>query len=333
MTSIVIVGEAWGEQEAKAGRPFVGPSGGLLNAFLSASGIERRECYITNVFNFQPPGNKLLSLGGSKAEGIPGFPALDKGKYVRAEYKPEIDRLYKEITDVNPNVVVALGGTACWALLHDRRIKRLRGSPTLGRTGHKVFPTYHPAAVLREYKLRPIVFADFGKIRREAEYPEVRRPTRRFIIAPDLDDLAEFEKEILAADTICVDIETAFRSITCIGFAASKSSAIVIPFYCKAKPRHNYWDTFEEEKEAMNYVRRWLNLGKSIINQNILYDLNYLWKIYGIPCNRVTDDTMLLQHAAQPEMEKSLAFLSSTFTTEPQHKFMRSGAATLKKED
>lgn len=335
MTSkrIMLVGEAWGEHESRLGRPFAGPAGAMLDAFLKAHGIVRSDCYITNVFNFQPPYNKILSLCGPKTASLPEWPVLQKGKYVRAEFKPEIDRLLVEVESVNPNVIIALGGTACWALLRNGSIKKLRGSPSIGITGHKVFPTYHPSAVLREYKLRPIVFSDFKKIVKEAEHPHVIRPERTFWIEPTLEDLAAFDAHIAASEWLSLDIETWNRQITCVGFAPSTSLALVVPFVYRGHKSGNYWPSLSQEMSAWAYVRRWCGMGKKVIGQNILYDCNYLWKIYGIPVYHVWDDTMLLQHAAQPEMEKSLAFLSSIYTTEPQHKYMRGKVTTLKKED
>ncbi len=330
---IVIVGEAFGEVEERKGQPFVGPSGGLLNALLSANGLERKDYYLTNVFNLRPEGNKILTLCGNKAEAISGYPALQKSKYVLNKYKTELDRLYSEINSINPNLVVALGGTACWALLKSSKIKKLRGAPTIGITGHKVLPTYHPAAVLREYKLRPIVFSDFKKVVREAEYPEVRRPERELWLRPTLSDLATFEPFILSCRKLSVDIETWDRQITCIGFAPGPDRAIVIPFVWHGSKDGNYWPTLADEMQAWTYIRRWLNLGKAIIGQNFLYDCNYLWSKYGIPVRHVADDTMLLHHAMQPEMEKSLQFLGSIYTDEPSWKFMRAGTDTLKKED
>lgn len=343
-TKIVVVGEAWGEREEEKGRPFVGPSGNLLDGFLNSQGISRSECYLTNVFNFRPKRNPIETseVVGTKAESLPGFPTLGKGKYVRAEYAGELARLHQEIRNVNPNLVVALGATASWALLRDHRIKKLRGSPHKGITGHKVLPTYHPAAVLREFKLRPIVFSDFGKIRKESEFPDIRRPVREFWLYPTLDDLAAFEPFIYASRELSVDIETWNRQITCIGFAPTTDRALVIPFCWHGSPDGNYWKTFEEEKAAWGYVKKWVEAGIPLVGQNFSYDMGYMWRYYGIRVREpgpsynlpIVSDTMLRHHAMQPEMEKSLALLSSLYTDEPQHKFMReTQETTLKKED
>lgn len=329
----MIVGEAWGRREAEKGKPFVGPSGDLLNAFLSSAGLDRSDCYLTNVFNFQPDGNNLMNLCGTKAEGLPGRKPIKSGKYIRAEFQHELTRLEQEIETVNPNLIVACGSTATWALLNDPRIKRLRGYVTQGTSGHKVLPTYHPAAVLRQMELRPVVFADFQKIAKEAQFPEIVRPVREFWLYPTLEDLDLFEAEILKSHYLSVDIETWNRQITCIGFAPRPDLALVIPFVAHGFPQCNYWPDTETELKVWDRVAKWLSLGKRIVGQNFLYDANYLWRIYGIPVFDIEVDTMLVNHALQPEMEKSLAVLGSLYTDEPSWKFMRADHKTLKKED
>ena len=52
---IMIVGEAGGKEEVYQKKPFVGPSGYLLNAVLKQAGITREECWVTNVVKYQPP--------------------------------------------------------------------------------------------------------------------------------------------------------------------------------------------------------------------------------------------------------------------------------------
>ena len=71
MTDICIVGEAWGEEEAKQRVPFVGAAGYALTQMLDEAGISRADCFLTNVFQQHPPGNKVEWFCGPKAEGIP----------------------------------------------------------------------------------------------------------------------------------------------------------------------------------------------------------------------------------------------------------------------
>ncbi len=332
MVDIALVGEAWGEKEEEVGRPFVGTSGWLLDQLLSAVGINRRECLVTNVFNLRPrPANDVKNLCGPAAQGIKGLPALQPGKYILAQYAPEIERLYDEIRTASPNIIIALGATASWAFLHSTGIRSIRGATTVTASGPtakigrqvKVLPTYHPAAVSREWSLRPIVIADLDKAKRQSTSPEFHRPERHIWLKPTLEDLATYERDFIAgAARLSADIETKQDQITCIGFAPSPSSCIVIPFF--TEDGRNYWSTVEEELIAWGYVRRWLR-DKPTVWQNALYDLNFLWSRYGIPVPRADEDTMLLHHAMQPELPKGLGFLGSIYSEESSWKYLGKG--------
>lgn len=334
LRSIAIVGEAWGEKEERAGKPFVGASGYLLDQLLALAGIDRRACLVTNTFNLRPPGNNVLRLCGPKTTGIPGYPALQSGKYVRAEFEPELTRLHNELVTANPNVIIALGNTALWALTRKTGIQRYRGTPLpAADLPYKILPTFHPAAVLREWPLRSIVALDLKKAARESASPAIRRPSRKIWLNPTLADLAEFKSaHIDPAAEISVDIETASRSITEIGFAPTNSCALVVPFYSRSAPDGNYWATAAEERAAWEWVRTVL-AEKPVYGQNFSYDMIYLLSTMGIPCPHFCDDTMILHHALQPELKKSLGFLGSIYTDEPAWKFMRTDIKTLKTED
>lgn len=338
--SILIVGEAWGEKEEEVGRPFVGASGWLLNDMLGNAGISRNDCFVTNVFNLRPkPSNDVKNLCGPKDTGIPGAPKLfsSPDRYVRAEYAPELSRLYDEIKSFSPNLILALGATASWALMHTTGIKTIRGAvastapvllPRLGRS-FKVLPTYHPAMVLRDWSARPIVIADFEKGARESEYPEIRRPERSLWLYPEFADLERFEREHLAPTllhqpprTTAVDIETKGTQVTCIGFSPSPDVALVIPIFSPTSNK-SYWSELEEPL-VWRTIARWLATYPSVF-QNGMYDLHVLWRYYGIPAPRAAHDTMLLHHAWQPELQKGLGFLATLYTDEASWKQMRKG--------
>jgi uracil-DNA glycosylase len=55
---VMLVGEAPGAEEDRAGKPFVGRSGQLLDRMLKAIGLDRSSAYITNVVPWRPPGNR-----------------------------------------------------------------------------------------------------------------------------------------------------------------------------------------------------------------------------------------------------------------------------------
>lgn len=336
----MIIGEAWGEQEEAQSSPFVGPSGRLLRGLLNEVGIAQSDCFFTNVFNLRPPSNNIEALCGPRETGLAGWRALKAGKYVRAEFAPELERLQREIAYHRPNLIIALGNTALWAVCKKIGIKKFRGTPTLtheslaeGCRGIKVIPTWHPAAVLRQYTLRPILYMDLAKCRRECAFGEIRRRPREIWLEPTLSDIERFYLDhISTAVRVSADIETKGGTITEIGFAPSDRLALVIPFYKRSAPDGNYWPTLEEEREAWGWVRR-ICAESTFVGQNFLYDMMYLWRTVRIPCRGDNHDTMLLHHAQQPELEKGLGFLGSIYTQEPSWKFMRSEVETLKKED
>lgn len=131
MVDIAIIGEAWGAEEEKEQCAFVGTSGWLLTKMLEEVGIARADCFLTNVINARPPGNKIEAFCGDKKYGIPGYPALAKGKYLARKFEKELIRLGDELADVNPNLVVAVGNTPLWALTGKTAISKNRGSTCL----------------------------------------------------------------------------------------------------------------------------------------------------------------------------------------------------------
>lgn len=321
---IAVVGEAWGEAEQKTGLPFMGAAGQELTRMLADAGIVRSECFLTNVFNLRPvPTNDIDNLCVSKKECGHDLPPLRQGKYIHSRYLGELDRLKRELTDCNPCVVLALGATASWALLGLGGISRIRGTVARSHWGFKVLPTYHPAAVLRQWDLRPVTVLDMAKALRESASPDFSRPVRYIHIEPTIEDLYDFESRyIRGSRALGIDIETAAGQITCLSFASSTDRVIVVPFVDYRRSNRSYWDTHSREVSAWKWVRKILASPIPKVFQNGLYDVNYLWR-FGLPTLNFEHDTMLLHHALLPECEKGLGFLGSVYTNEPSWKDMR----------
>lgn len=344
---IVIVGEAKGAEEHRINSSFVGASGVELLRLLNESSIikltgndksligdyYRRgdprsiesiwrlhpEVRRTNVFQIHPPQNRLEWFCGPKADGIPSYPALMVGKYVRREFEPELDRLADEILSLDPNLIIGLGNTALWALCGRTGIGKLRGTThttTHCVTGYKFLPTYHPASLFRQWNNRPTVIIDLAKAKREAEYPEIRRPACEIWIEPTLQDIKDFINDFIrGCDLLSVDIETTGSRITCIGFAPSAERAIVIPLDDPRTKGGSYWPSREIEAVVWSLIRGVLE-DRSILKlfQNGMYDVAFCLRSYGIRVYGCAEDTMLLHHALQPESLKGLGFLGSIYT-------------------
>jgi uracil-DNA glycosylase len=339
MPDIALLGEARGEQEEREQRGFVGPTGWELNRMLGEAGINRKDCFITNVFNFRPPGNKIEALCTTKPLGIPGYPAIGQHGYIHRQFKGELDRLADEIVEVNPNVIIALGNTASWAVLGKTAISKIRGTvqmtdPNLLVEGYKVLPTFHPAAIFRQWSIRPVTIMDLIKGKRESQYPEIRRPERQIWIEPTLEDIYEFDRlHIRKCRALAVDIETSRDAITCIGFAPRADLAIVIPGVGIKRAGRPYWPSMDVERNVLKIVKDILERPVPKIFQNGLYDIAFIYRAWKIGVIDANEDTMLLHHALQPESLKSLGFLGSVYTDEGAWKQMRERVTTIKRDD
>lgn len=351
MAKICIVGEAWGREEAIQGKPFVGATGWELNRLCEEAGLlpegsaheigrnayRRDEIYynsgihLTNVLNFRPPDNKVENICGTRSEGRWGhMPAIKSGKYLTDQHWPELDRLRDELSRHSPNLIIGLGATSQWFLLRSSAITKRRGTIAASDYG-KTLTTFHPAFLVRgAWDMRPIVVFDLIKAKREADFPEVRRP-QRFVHIPESPwDIERLIPEMARCQYLSVDIETFKDQITCIGFAWTTDRCLVVPIF---HGQSNYWRP-DDERTAWKLIRRILELPVRKLFQNGLYDIRFLWQRYGIAPRACTDDTMLLHHALQPEVQKGLGFLGSIYTDEPAWKIMRpKGKGTIKRED
>lgn len=365
---IILLGEAMGANEAKIGKGFVGASGLELIRMLAEAGAmtltpadrsyiseyyettdprkinavweAHPEFHRANVFPFHPHANAIESLCGTKFEAIRGFPKITSKSpgYLRAEFTPYLERLGDEILRVDPNVIVCMGNTPLWALAGRTGISKLRGTTCVSShtvTGYKLLCTYHPAAITRQWELRPTTIIDFGKIALESGFPEVRRPNCEIWIEPDLEDIRRFiDEHIKGCKILSVDIETSGQQITCIGFAPRTDLAIVIPIHDGRRKGNSYWPDRETECECWDLISTVLNdptIPK--VFQNGLYDIAFLWRAYGIKTLGAAEDTMLLHHALQPESLKGLAFLGSVYTSHGPWKSERNTSIDTIKRD
>lgn len=140
---LMFVGEGPGRDEDLQGEPFVGRAGKLLTKMIEAMTLKRDDIYIANVVKCRPPQNR----------------------------NPEDDEivtcqpfLKKQIDIIQPKVIVTLGKFAGQTLLQtETPISKLRGDfHQYGQT--QVMPTYHPAFLLRNPKMKRFVWEDLQKV-------------------------------------------------------------------------------------------------------------------------------------------------------------------------
>ena len=133
---IMFVGEQPGDQEDRAGRPFVGPAGKVFDRALAEADVDRSGVYVTNAvkhFKFEPRGKLRLHKKPNASE-------IDACRRW----------LLGEILALNPRLVVALGVTAAQSLIgRPTAIGANRGRVFDAGRGVRVFVTVHPSSLLR----------------------------------------------------------------------------------------------------------------------------------------------------------------------------------------
>lgn len=330
---VALVGEAPGSEESEALRPLVGPTGRQLRHMLRTIGVSLDDCFRTNVFSRQPSGNNIALYGRidpSPASRALGPFSSNPQLFVDDCHLPELDRLRAELVACRPNIIVALGNVAAWALLGQIGIGSLRGSvytsdflwAGLGRPV-KVLPTFHPALIFRQWDARVIIIADLEKAFAEAHTPEFTYDNTELWLAPTLDDLADFEQlHMLGARECATDVETKRGQITCVSFAPTPDVALVVPFW-QDGPQPSYWPDHASEVRALRWCARIIeDPAITKVLQNGLYDIQY-FIAYGMRPRGFTEDTMLASHSLWSELKKGLGFLGSVHANVPSWKSMR----------
>lgn len=317
---IMLVGEAWGETEERTGIPFSGASGLELNRMLHEAGILRNEVYVSNVINARPPRNDITAWIPEDKKSITGRMVQRQGKFVDPIVAEGLEMLGKEIALVKPRVIVALGGTALWALTGNESIVKWRGSllqrDSEGSGGSVVIPTYHPAAVLRMWEWRAVAILDLKRAAKQLRHGITRPPDWNFVIRPSfaktMEVLAGLQRQVEEAPTwIDLDLETKASHISCCGLSWSKTEAICIPFMIP-EDRAGYW-LLEEESAILQALYQLLTHPNCWVRgQNLLYDAQYTHRRWHFIPN-VKQDTMLSHHVLWAGLPKSLAFQSSMY--------------------
>lgn len=318
---IMIVGEAPGGEEEARGEPFVGASGYELTKMLHEAGIQRSECFITNVCRVRPYKNDINELiAKAKKDRMAEHSPL-RDKWVKKPIHEGFAMLRQELAMVKPNIIVALGNVPLWALTGLWGIMKWRGSMlwTDDFTGHniKVIPTIHPAAILREWSQRAVAVHDLRRAARFRNGEPYPKPQWDMVVRPSFDAaLSELEDIHAKLETsndpveLSFDIETLEGHIACAGVTLG-SRGICIPLMC-VENSEGYWLEDEEAELVWRFRKILTHKNAAVIGQNLLYDSQYTYRWWGFVPN-VKMDTMIAQHVAWAGLPKSLAFQASMY--------------------
>lgn len=310
---LMILGEAPSYEETAAGKAFVGTDGRELTKLCKDAGFNRDEAWITNVSKYMVPFN----VGKEK------IPFKTRAESVGIDLNQQLQELQVEINSIQPNCILALGGTALWALSGKNKIGNWRGSILHGM-GRKFVATYHPGqlrhvgkgAEFKGYWNRAVMVCDFKRAWEESATPEMNLPSRHLQICKNSAELADFRNRYKDKIKMSVDIESGGSCLpVCMGLAFNKHHGMTVPLWNK--------DGISTIPDS-DLVSCWMILAdmlyeKEIIGQNFNYDRDKIRRL-GFIIRKLISDTMYKAFAINPELPKNLAFNTSIYTREPFYK-------------
>lgn len=325
---VMLVGEAFGAEEERTGEPFMGASGQELNRMLHEAGLLRSDTFVTNLVNARPPNNDLTQWIPEKKKDVTSIHVPLRDKMVLPVVKVGYQNLIREIKAVQPNVIIAAGNAALWALTGERGVLKWRGSllqieqpidlfdqfdPALLP---KIIPIIHPAAILRQWELRAITMRDLARVKENMNSRVIDVPAWNFILQPSfqqvMDTFDMLEARIAAGPTLlALDLETRAGHITCCGLAWSRLDALCIPFM-QTGLNNDYWNEDQETHIIYRMYKFLCHPNCKVTWQNGLYDAQYCYRHWHFVPHG-THDTMIAHHVAFAGQPKSLDYQASMY--------------------
>lgn len=299
---LCICGEAPGAEEDEYGRPFLGPSGYLLENLMSNASILRSAVLMCNLAQVRPPKNEYKLL--SNEDKLAG-----------------LTQLTSDLRKFQPHCIVLLGNEPSAIAGVVGPISSWRGSilkcDLLSSPffGFKVIPALHPAGILRDFTGMPLLLFDLKRARRESEFPELRPTLRTISLDHDATTICHILDSWPAGQLLSFDLEGGLDAFPCCSVADSANNVFIIA-----------WSkfSFDEECRVLRSLANVLyraDVPKCL--QNSLYDNFVLCYGYKMLIRNVFQDTMLKGWEVYPELPKSLGCQASIWTKEPFYKFER----------
>jgi len=293
---VFLVGEAPGMREDDIGKPFAGRSGKFLEDVLTELGQSRDMVYISNAVHCRPPDNRT-----------PSIKEINKCKLY----------LEREFNLVRPTVIITMGNTALRAVTGHSGITKFRGT-TLDYNGKFkaiVFPTLHPAAILRNPGNMECFVDDIEKAFRIAEDGIASRAKCDWKLITTISEVDDLILLIKDKKRCSVDIEansvswhSGDTSIAGIGFSCESGSGYFVPIDHKESP-------FNDNPDIIRKLSKHIFSNKHVvkIGQNIKYDMHMLMN-YGCQFCGTIHDTMFMHYVLDENRGHDLGTISLKYT-------------------
>jgi uracil-DNA glycosylase family 4 len=323
--AVAVVGEAPNDQEAKAGRLFVGPSGIELDKGLRGAGFNRNQLHVTTVVLCNPPKNDLKNL----LDKISKHNRKNPDHLIASPIDCCRPRFQKDIENIRK--FIALGKTANQAVTgSNASIMAVRGAlVTLDATDRTpsrfVMPTVSPGLLMHQMRYAHVFRNDLAKagrwFRGEAKFepPEI-------LWHPNADQLREFlfkPGKTYAFDLETDGVDNLTTRIRCIGIGDQREVALV---GLLGKDGFTKFYSPDEEARVLDVLREYFGHPDvlKIAHNGINFDAVVLHNQLGVRPQRIVD-TMLLHKSVESELPHGLGYVVSLFAEAPAWKTDREG--------
>jgi uracil-DNA glycosylase family 4 len=297
---VLLLGEALGEQEAKAGKPFIGPAGFTLQQLLDRGGWEREAFVVENALRCRPPGN-----------------ALNGEWYESGAVTHCRTHLKRTIAQVKPKAIVALGGTALMSALalSDRpTLDGYLGYATVGPERLPVIATWHPSYVMRGNWSLSGIWRRHLRIAEGFAAGSIKHVVPRTIVDPAPAELESFTSQyeqalrVMPSLRLAYDIETEHSAGRLEDeFDISHASYLILRIsfaYRKGEGLSIRWTP-----ENLPYIKRLLGTSGDKLVWNGNYD-NPRIERNGVEIRGRIVDLMWAWHSLESDVPKGLGFVA-----------------------
>ncbi len=308
---IMIVSDYPGKEEISTGKALDGSGGRLIANYLREHKyhIDKcyKTCYIKTEFSW-PRNKKKQQLALAQAF---------------KDYEPRSFKkdLASEILDINPNVIISLGELSTRYLTGRNHVDKLRGSilpladsvmmdtgdPSRLKSHIRVVPSYSPRDIYAKWQRNYYSVNDIGRaVSVRTRTDKIHENSLLWIVRSAKDLITWWTDRGYKSKFLTFDIETYLGFITCISFCGDGYEALSVPLIDKSM---NSVDRALIFKTVAQILRS--KIPK--VNQNVKYD-HHMLEYWGLQCELIAGDTMLLGHCLYPELPKGLDFYTSIYT-------------------
>lgn len=336
---LVLVGEGPGRKEEIQGKSFVGMTGQYLNGLLRTHGIDRREAHVTNAalcrgerdkdneragvccaprllreLEALPKSAPIVALGKAAALSVLGTKSIMHARgfvwTARVIDPAHVASLWR-------NVARAKEKGAPKPFVQELQLKAMIVETRATLAGRKVFPTIHPAFVLRSDTWAPILESDLNRVGRwlsgklKAHHLLDYKP--KFSLVKHASEIREAFSKL--GDVIAVDIETdgvdpMQAKILCVGVSDGRHTVVVVhPDAAPGKPAPA-WDRKRQAPLFSELFRRVKQIG---MHNGYNFDQIALRRDgVEIPGEKL-EDTLIAHHAFASHLPQRLAHVASVF--------------------